>query len=317
MEKNVGICLLRLLLSFCVIMCHFTNVTGFWSYLRFLAVPGFVFLSFYLTWDFEEGMLGNKVAKRLERLIFPMFFWGGVYYVIYKLIGEQLQFKDLILQCFIGYGYNGTFWYFTVQIILILLFLLIYKLPKKARKLVLALLLVLCFIVQYTGWNAWLASKMAGETIGMANTWGRIAELFPYAVCGSFFAGKINKLQNKTRNVLPFLLCGMVYVVYLIPWPQTRGYLYQGFGPLFGTLFLCTGFIFMSVPLKKRIEKAVIFLSQHTMGVYCVHMLTGRCMQKMIAFEMNDIVFCFLNFIISMLVSIMISFIPKCKRMVC
>lgn len=73
----------------------------------------------------------------------------------------------------------------------------------------------------------------------------------------------------------------------------------------------------MSVPLKKRIEKAIIFLSQHTMGVYCIHMLTGRCMQKMIAFEMNDIVFCFLNFIISMLVSIMISFIPKCKRMVC
>lgn len=131
--------------------------------------------------------------------------------------------------------------------------------------------------------------KMSGETIGMANTWGRIAELFPYAVCGSYFAGKINKLQNKTRNVLPFLFLrnGLCCIpnfmaadkgVFI---PRLRAFVWNSF-------FMYRLYYHVCSFEKTDRKSSNFFITAYNGSILCIY--ADRQMHaKMIAFEMNDI----------------------------
>lgn len=75
---NYGIALLKILCSFLVIMCHFEYSEENLQYIKTLAVPCFMMISFYLQgFKLFEGDRGYCI-KRLKRQIIPFWFWGGV-----------------------------------------------------------------------------------------------------------------------------------------------------------------------------------------------------------------------------------------------
>lgn len=81
-EYNEGIALMRVFLTFAVILNHFWKVKdpGFLRPLylfRSCAVPVFMMLSFYLTERSISFPAKEKINKRISRLAWPFFAWGG------------------------------------------------------------------------------------------------------------------------------------------------------------------------------------------------------------------------------------------------
>ena len=81
-EYNEGIALMRVFLTFAVILNHFWKVKdpGFLQPLylfRSCAVPVFMMLSFYLTERSISFPAKEKIKKRISRLAWPFCAWGG------------------------------------------------------------------------------------------------------------------------------------------------------------------------------------------------------------------------------------------------
>lgn len=76
-EYNTGISILKLALSFGVVLCHFYYAEGILGFLMIIAVPSFMFISFYLTYQLLGQKDSRKFLKRVERLLIPHLFWGG------------------------------------------------------------------------------------------------------------------------------------------------------------------------------------------------------------------------------------------------
>ena len=97
-EFNYGIALLRTLMCFEVVLCHFwtidvPKVLMPFSVLRGLAVPVFMFLSFFLTEHTFLEYNKNKAKKRIWRVIYPQIGWALIYWLGYTI--AQFIFKDI------------------------------------------------------------------------------------------------------------------------------------------------------------------------------------------------------------------------------
>lgn len=89
---NYGLALLRTLMCYEVVLCHFwvTEVPVYlqpFSILRPYAVHVFMFMSFFLTQ--KSFMKKNKdyVVNRIWKLLLPQLVWNFIYFVIYWIIG--------------------------------------------------------------------------------------------------------------------------------------------------------------------------------------------------------------------------------------
>ena len=89
-EFNYGLALLRALMCFEVVLCHFWNSDGSrflmpFSMLRGLAVPVFMFLSFFLTEHTFLEYNKTKAKKRIWRVIYPQIGWAIIYWLGYTI----------------------------------------------------------------------------------------------------------------------------------------------------------------------------------------------------------------------------------------
>ena len=125
-EFNYGLALLRTLMCFEVVLCHFwtSDDSKFlipFSLLKGLAVPVFMFLSFFLTEHTFLNYDKMKAQKRVWRVIYPQIGWAIIYHLGY-MIGEfavkdiDINFTDLFWQMFTGHSprLNASMWFQTV-----------------------------------------------------------------------------------------------------------------------------------------------------------------------------------------------------------
>ena len=83
-DINIGLCILRIIMSFEVILIHVSVnsnnvILAHLDLLQMYAVPVFMLLAFFLT---EEIISSNSVMlikKRINRLAIPYMMWGGVF----------------------------------------------------------------------------------------------------------------------------------------------------------------------------------------------------------------------------------------------
>ena len=81
MNKNTNFSLLKIFMSFEVVICHFCvsemyiakpfKMIGSW------AVPTFMLLSFILTEKHFSNIKKGDLCKRIKRLVYPQIIWGG------------------------------------------------------------------------------------------------------------------------------------------------------------------------------------------------------------------------------------------------
>lgn len=342
-EYNYGFALLKIWMCFEVVLCHFddgfnygaqggtlSQSIGFpFKEARFLAVPCFVIMSFYLT-TVELISCGKdlkKLKKRLSRLLVPHIFWAFCYFFYYLIDaiinrGSTVEIvKQLILQLAFGHTLNATMWFQFALIVLTVVYVLLFHLFGNEKINYIAVsTLVVAFVFQYTGINytlfSWLPSYMSYPL-------GRLCEVVPYASIGVLTKNNNWLVKFKTKTI-SLLLCGICCVLSMIA--NEKILVFQGFGYQGVFLFVAACllvYLFNAIPGNKipfKVQRWIVCIAPYTMGTYCSHRLVGKLFRTVLPNTpiSKGFVNCVLVFILSIGVSMVISHIPNdwCKKSV-
>ncbi len=327
---NYGLCLLRLLMAFEVVLCHFWRDDSYskwlnpFMYIRELAPPVFFLLSFMLVEKVFLSKDFSKAKKRFGRLVWPQIGWTVIYFGAYKLLEVILQvditggIRDMVWQLFTGHSetLNPTMWYQVSLIVLnVVFFVLFYFLPQKFGKISIVWLALGALVLQYTGKNFVLFSNMRFE---LKYPLGRTVEMIPYAVIGFYLAyfGIYKKLENYR---IVTILTSLVMMVFFLKYPVFHGA--QGFnyaGILYIVLSLCLVTVFTLLPLDNLpdvLKRIILVITKYTMGVYCMHRLVANVLilifEKMqITMATNTFTFCILVYVVCYGISALLALIP-------
>lgn len=311
-------------MSFCVVCCHFwdggTSLgASILNMFREGAVPVFVFVSFYLNYKMFILLDSKKLKKRLNRIAYPLVMWGVIYWLIMNGLvavfgGTKLGLKDLALQVTLGhvaYLCPQMWFQFNLLVITVVVFLICYLFKNnKIHILVVAALLMIC--AQYMEINELLWKKFSYE---VSFPLGRIMEVFPVAVEGLIFAQ--NRLQVKMKYERGFWMTISLILegcVYWEAFTKSPGF---GYGGIVYIVHSFSVFVFINmvnVNLIPDIGKRIIrSLAKYSFGVYCVHMLVGRCFNEVLSFTnvlINSFVKCVIIYIVCFFISAVIGKIP-------
>ncbi|MDY6419318.1 MAG: acyltransferase [Succinivibrio dextrinosolvens] len=271
------------------------------SAIRSSAVPVFFIISFLLTTKLTYFPDGTKTAKRFFRLFYPSVMWGVIYYTSYWIIdvylgqlffsAEQVEkFKipltDLLWQTLLGSDryLNPPLWYMYDLMIVMFLFLAIFKYFRKYSFEIISVLGILSLSLQYSGLNVKAISPLQYE---MCYTLGRIVEMIPYAIIGLVIGLKINNLftfAEKSRILRVVVLSIIVFATcVLVPLKKDIISANEGFGYQGLKLIVISTSVFLFVYSFVNIERylpllkdAIRLLAKYSLGVYCLHFAVGK-----------------------------------------
>ncbi|MGN0165949.1 MAG: acyltransferase family protein [Lachnospiraceae bacterium] len=339
-KYNYGLALLKIIMCFEVVVCHFGNGNADDSLniilikpfllIQNCAVPCFFIMAFYFSASLILSGEKNKLKKRIKRILIPHIFWTVIYFLIYFMAGIMFDFdyfdgmgyiKSFGLQLFFGHTYNQTMWFqIDLLIVTIFLFLLFKQLYKKYNDILIweYFLLIAFLLLQYTLVNYRMFSWMS---YAVRYTFGRISEVIPLAVAGLLLS--VNQKWIEVRkNKLGFVFCMVVVGISLFITKLDNHFLnfgYAGIGLLLAGIFFVIAFYgidFTNIP--QRLKIIIEFFSSYTMGIYFVHRMVGTIMLSFNLIGDSPLMNCTMIFVISLLISILIHGIPLriCKESV-
>lgn len=325
---NIGICFLRLWMSFVVITCHYyTGNVAIISLMRNLAVPVFMLIAFLYFKNLLNGK--KKIISRFKRLLYPYMIWPIVYWNAYNLLYIFLKwnYKTPVNSLFwqISFGSSASllpqFWYM-FDLIVITIFMLSGLYHRGG---VLSIICLACIFLQYSSLNTCLFDNLKYE---MKWPIGRIAEMLPYAILGialerSHILDRCNK--KKILSLFALLISGGIVIMCnqfsIIRNPDT-GYGYQGINLMLISVILVM--VFYLLPFEWmgcKVCYSIYALSKYSLGIYALHIMVGRVMNTI--FEKNGIVCnsflqCILIFAGSLILSYIICKLPYewCNKIV-
>lgn len=326
-KYHYGLCILRMLMCFEVILCHFWIPDGGWllkpfDWLKLCAVPIFMLMSFYLTTNVYVGNDYSKQHKRLWRITLPLLVWGVIYWIAFSTFSLfdsniHVGVVDLLFQMTTGHSeqLNATMWYQFDLLIITILFICCFRLftIPKAR-LILYLLLFTSLALQYSGLNYTLFGNLRFE---LKYPLGRIAETLPYAIIG-FELAYNHWLDNKNTKSYAIIPLALLIFVFLQFKPILRLYLGFNYGGI--SLFmssLCAFLLFYFAPMKNMpvvIQKTILFASRYTLGIYCAHRLIAYILEQLfwrLNISINPFLFCILLYACCFMVCHFISKAPS------
>lgn len=280
---DIGIALLRPLLCLGVICCHFwSSAPSFaWHFVLPCCAPLFFLMSFYLLAGRFSGVEGSYVRKRLFRLYFPFLSWAVIYYLILNLAHwttkteVAVSLKELFFQCLTGHCYNEPMWFqFDLIVITALFFIFAFACRNNIRIIlwVFAVLSVIAFCLQYTGFNNRFFSPL---DYPFKYPLGRICEMLPYAFAGMAMQ-LVNKKEKWIRVLFMFVLLLVSAILYIYH-DSPQGFGYQGVRLLFLSVAVFIGVSLIDFNrIPKGVEKAILMVSKYTLGIYCAHLIMGK-----------------------------------------
>lgn len=310
-SKNVGLDLLRIWLSFEVVLDHYficRPVPGTWwsvflSHMCSVAVPCFMTMSFFLTYRrYAESDVG-WLKRRYVRLLTPYLFWAVVYFSVlwfgvtfsetfrmtYASLGAIRHygtdihpvFTDLIWQGLLGSSPRLAmqFWFYADLLMITgALFLLCRFVAVRCCTAMLVGCVAFGLTFQYSGLNYWLFGDLPFESKW---TLGRLCAMLPYAAIGLMLGSakdRIDGLSPRARwAVAGFALWMIVWVMKFDPLPRPQpGLSYQGLDlDILACAFLAVFYFLPFNRLPAAVSRGVLAVSRYAMGVYCVHLMLG------------------------------------------
>lgn len=329
-DYNYGLALLKILMCFEVVCCHFwyDNYPLYllpFALLLNCAVPVFMMVSFILNQETLEKTTAATFKHRFWRLAWPHIAWAFIYWAIYNFIdtcfrtdlGEGI--RSLVWQLLTGHSLsvNQTMWYQVIAIVLTLIFSIIFCFVKKPWNIVVVYaLFVLALVLQFSGLNVQL---FRNSRIEIRNSYGRIVEVLPFAVIG--FTVAHYKVYEKLKSKRCQLLTAFGLLILLFAFlqvkgrfPETEGFRYSGIYLLGMSTFLTLFAFFTSFEkVNGRIKKVIKYVAKYTLGVYCIHRLIAKpvfIVFAMFGWSTSSFIICIIIFIISLLVSVLIGCLP-------
>ena len=187
-ELNIGIRILRIFLSFMVVIDHFYNrkIVKKYSYIIYYHIPCFFLISFFFTYRTLISFNISKIKIRFERLLIPYFCWSLIAWIkrnLYYYIRKRkfiYSIKDFSISLINGHILNVVLWFQNILILVTLLFLIIIFLFKKKYLFIFKLLYLLSYILQYSGINYFFFLK--NFSTHSRSTFGRFFEAIPLTI---------------------------------------------------------------------------------------------------------------------------------------
>lgn len=300
-ERNIGLELLRVVLSFMVVCAHF------WSYrensgrvlyiplkihTKFAgcAVPAFMLISFFFMADTLEGGSKSALCKRFRRLFTPYIAWPLIYFAVY-IVADALRIMTNMpsIEWIRGLGWqlllgsspylDPVLWFHADMIAITVLFAVLLRVVRHKTNMAIALIAIGAFLLQYSSINYKLFGKLPYEA---RYTLGRLCEVLPCACAGILIArhGCFKRIQGVSA-ALVFAAALLFAAKYDVFTQQKAGFGYEGMKFLYNAAGLFT--MFYLLPLNRlplMVKKGILFLSRYSMGVYCLHMLVGRALRQ-------------------------------------
>ena len=286
---NYGIEILRIFFCYMVISFHFYGLMygdNRFYFLRELAVPMFVFISFYFGYKTIVSLDMKKYGKRCVRLIVPYLFWGivpyvGLWILSFLSLAAPTTKQEFLMQILFGSNerLNAPLWFIWEILVLTILFILIHFIFRKFTSIVLLILMIGAYVIQYSNVTYIFYTLQPYE---LYQNLGRLCEVLPLACAGYILADLkiMDKLEGKYRiSIISLVLAAVcIFFVAYIPTPFIT-FAYAGVKHLIVTVLLFVGFYIIPFDkLPNKVTSVIKWLSGYTMGIYFMHWIVGRCM---------------------------------------
>ena len=303
-KANLGISLLKLWLSFEVVLVHFWSMklhplwggkdgtlTWFLQELKDCAVPCFMLATFLFAAERFVAHEGRWFRDRLIRLVFPCAVWTAVTFAVFTALPPFSDFATPTWRDF-AYSVLGTntalgahLWFMAVLVILTGFFGLFFRfVPARYRTAGLWTLLLAAIALEHSGVNHALFKTWHHD---FQRPMGRVIPMIPYA-CLGLMAGLSRRRWptfSRTARLLLSLgaLCAFLVLLNFTFFVKPEGYHYTGLRMLTNALALTAAAYFLPLEgLPYRLRAAIVFVSRYTMGVYMIHILVGRPLQNFV-----------------------------------
>ena len=292
-EINIGISVLRVILSFMVVLDHLYNKKKLkkYHYILYYHIPTFFLISFYYTH---------------KTLIIPYFSWCTISWILnniyFYLLKRQCRhsFKDFFINLLNGHIILVPLWFQNDLILLTLIIVIIIFLFKNKYIYILHILSFLAIISQYSGFNFNFFKKHFSSY----HTLGRFTEAIPNAIIGFSLANyDLIKIMKNNKIISLYLLMILIIITRYNIFSDLKTFKYGGIR--LNIAAFCIFIMFYLIPFQKIKNKIFISvitkITNYTAGIYFTHVLFGKgYLCKLLIFAKKGTLFrCIIIYIIS------------------
>lgn len=292
-----GIQILRMLLCLWIVLVHCCKIKN--SILKILLlnklfhVPIFFIISFYFFYDKLYLRSLNKIKIRFERLLLPYIIFPIIILVLHNVFFvdinsnspyRKLAFFDFMKQLIFGIGIHDIFWFQFFLIFLSAFFLIIALIFKNNFLLILQLILIICYILQYSGlvFKYFIIFKEKPYRF-----FGSIVEILPYTITGLTLASyKLISESNKIKGKKKIIFVNIIIIFFIKKYDiirSTKGFRYPGIDLNVGGICLLICFSFITISKKPIFSFIFKHITNYTGGVYYLHIVVMNIFKKKIS----------------------------------
>ena len=308
---NLGIELLRTLMSFSIVILHFlkpeyrtNNLIKFIFHAQTFYVPTFFLISFYFSFNTFISKKISKIKERFIRIlipytIWPIFLWLRKTIKVSKNIRFNYKtFKPIIIQLLIGYDFYAVLWFqFDLIFITLIITIIRFIFNKKHTIMTFKIIIPLFYIF----------NKYYEQKLSIYDQIGSIRPLLNSTIfcLTGFFLGyysilkRINSINHKKYLLLILLIFSsfFIYIHRILIKISSRFYTI-----IVSFVIFCNFICFSLLPFEsiKRniIKKLIKYLTSYTGGIYYLHYGVREIFSNYFKiFDAGDFKSCLINYI--------------------
>lgn len=330
-DRIWGIDMLKIIMCFGVITCHFWDADMsrrahiIMNTVRSNAVHSFVLVAFYFSAKTIESKDWNCIMERIIRLLRPFLIWPIIMIILYNLTSLILHgsmkygLRNLGAQYFMGHTeICGVMYFNWILMVLTVFFAVVFcLLPKRGAFLFLISVSVWTLFFVYTGGNFALFSKFPYE---MRYPLGRLSELYPTAFIGlvlSHIDFDSIRIKMKNAGIWGGFYCvtgfEIIWMCFISPtliqyFPEGQfGYGYP-YHIILAVWFFVVAIYAKGDRISAKIRRIISEVGHYTVGIYCVHIIVGQGMEYFLG--RRTLRFCVLCFMMCLFVVYGMSKLP-------
>ena len=281
-KLNLGLEILRMIMSFWVILFHFYRPKNEFSINIIIRhafhVPTFIIMSFYFLYPNLSQRNLEKIKNRLERLmipyiIYPLLNWiiQNLLYILYNDERLKIGFTKLLMQLLIGRGLFAVLWFHFNLILITIGFYIISFLFKDNYLVILQILAFFAINITISNINYYYFVKYRDQ---IKFSVGYFAETIPLAVTGLTISSfdLINKIKYFRFRAITFSLAFLIILFKYNIFTKVKGFGKQGFMYIIGSsLFFILFSLFPLDNFNKFAKMIIRHITNFTAGIYMLH----------------------------------------------
>lgn len=334
MKRNVSIDILKTLSCFAVVVLHVTAIIVSHSktytishtlyYISGFAVPMFFMANGYLLLN-KEHINYKYIIKKISNIILLVFLWNVIIFLGKIILKKEIVNPFyMIFENFLQQGYFSQFWFFGALLIIYLFLPIIHKFFRnyKASIIITGIFILISLNIDLISLIRSINDNSIIQ-VHVIQTF-RIWTWFSYFLLGGLIGKEkikefIIKNISITINIITFLLSIIVISIY----QYNVGLLYKNhhaeffYDNIFMFIYVISLFILI---YRQNFNKynSIDTISNNTMGIYIVHTTIIKSFTHFYKFDtsLSNMVFIFIVFIGSSLLTLIMSKIPIVKRLV-